>query len=297
MSRLRRGFTLVELLVVIAIIGILVALLLPAIQAAREAARRTQCTNHLKQIGIAFQNHHDTYRYFPHGGNHYSYPPDYGQGLNPEVGPTQRAGWGFQILPFIEQELIWRGEGGADAEACQRNAMGAAIGTFFCPSRRPPMAVSGASWYGPSGTYAHGMTDYAGSNHGNTGLIVQINSNGAWANGGPITTALVVDGTSNTLAVGEKRMNIKALGTLQNDDNEGYTSGFDHDVMRYTDTAHDPRPDVRSGIGDQRFGSSHPGGFMTVFADGAVHFISYDIDGTNFANMGNRDDGAAIHFP
>jgi type II secretory pathway pseudopilin PulG len=288
---------LVELLVVIAIIGILVALLLPAIQQAREAARRTQCANHLKQFGIGFQNHHDTYRHFPHGGNHWSYAPDFGQGLNPEVGATQRAGWGFQVLPFIEQEQVWRGNGGLDKAECQRQAIGAAIPNFFCPSRRAPEAISAAAWYDPPGTYVHGMTDYAASNANNTGVVVQINNNGTWASGAPITTASIIDGTSNTLAVGEKRMNIKALGTIQTDDNEGYTSGFDHDVMRYTDTAHDPRPDTTSNFGEYRFGSSHPGGFMTVFADGAVHFISYDIDGQNFARMGQRNDGDPVYFP
>ncbi len=297
MRRQHPGFTLVELLVVIAIIGILVALLLPAIQQAREAARRTECSNHLKQFGIAFQNHHDTYKHFPHGGNGWTYAPDYGQGLNPEVGVTQRAGWGFQVLPFIEQELVWRGNGGIDKDECQRQAIGAAISTFFCPSRRPPQSPSAASWYNPPGTYAHGMTDYAGSNHNNTGVVIQINNNGTWANGGPITTANITDGTSNTMVLGEKRMNIAALNSFQSDDNEGYTSGFDHDVMRYTDTGHDPRPDTKTGDGQQRFGSSHPGGFMTVFADGAVHFISYDIDGPNFARMGQRNDGEPIYFP
>jgi len=92
-----RGFTLVELLVVIAIIGILVALLLPAIQAAREAARRTQCNNNLKNIGLGLQNYHDTYKTMPQGAMHT------GTRANPAVGPS----WQFGILPFMEQRNIY----------------------------------------------------------------------------------------------------------------------------------------------------------------------------------------------
>lgn len=90
-----RGFTLVELLVVIAIIGILVALLLPAIQAAREAARRTQCVNNMKQIGIALHNYHDTYRILPYGSFNLR-----------EVWPSNGTNWRALILPFMEQSAI-----------------------------------------------------------------------------------------------------------------------------------------------------------------------------------------------
>jgi prepilin-type N-terminal cleavage/methylation domain-containing protein len=102
----RRAFTLVELLVVIAIIGVLVALLLPAVQAARESARRTQCVNHLKQLALAAQNHADTYRILPSaGGPGWDYHMSYINGV-PQIAPQQHGGWGFQILPFIEQQQL-----------------------------------------------------------------------------------------------------------------------------------------------------------------------------------------------
>ncbi len=100
----RPAFTLVELLVVIAIIGVLVAMLLPAVQAAREAARRTQCQNNLRQIGLAIQNHHDTLKVFPSGGT----IPWAGSGYAGTPLPTRDAtmSWPFQILPFIEQTNV-----------------------------------------------------------------------------------------------------------------------------------------------------------------------------------------------
>lgn len=129
------GFTLVELLVVIAIIGVLVALLLPAIQSARESARRTQCSNQLRQLAIAFQNHHDVHKHLPTGGwvfNWLGYP-EYGYGKD------QPGGWLYNILPYIEQQNLHDlGDGltGADREAATLKRVQSPFEGMTCPSRR-----------------------------------------------------------------------------------------------------------------------------------------------------------------
>src|SRR2546425_5236644 len=106
--RLRLGFTLIELLVVIAIIGVLIALLLPAVQKVREAASRTQCANNLKQIGLAMHNFHDTYGVFPTQGDQSWTGISYDASNSPLGYKYQLAGWPYQILPFIEQDNLWR---------------------------------------------------------------------------------------------------------------------------------------------------------------------------------------------
>ena len=139
MATLRRGFTLVELLVVIAIIGILIALLLPAVQAARESARRTQCRNNLKQIGLAYLNHHDIHKHFPTGGWGWHWTGDPDRGYN----KSQPGGWAYNILPFIEQEGLREQGGGGNPNVLEPNQMAEAavvaaraLSVFTCPTRR-----------------------------------------------------------------------------------------------------------------------------------------------------------------
>ena len=134
-STTRRGFTLVELLVVIAIIGVLVALLLPAIQAAREAARRTQCSNQLRQLGLAFQNHHDSHQHLPTGGWWYQWLgyPEYG------FGKEQPGGWMYNILPYIEQANLHdlgRGLTGTARLEATKQRVETPFEGLNCPSRR-----------------------------------------------------------------------------------------------------------------------------------------------------------------
>jgi prepilin-type N-terminal cleavage/methylation domain-containing protein/prepilin-type processing-associated H-X9-DG protein len=175
-----KAFTLVELLVVIAIIGVLVALLLPAVQAAREAARRIQCKNNLKQIGLASLNHESTHGFYPTGGWSYDWGPDPDRGF----GEDQPAGWMYSLLPFIEQQnLRDLGAGQAYGSPGRREALLLLIQTrvdgFLCPSRGVtgmPLTIWNATvknvgtWVRPivrdSGAF---RGDYAG-NSGSTGF-------------------------------------------------------------------------------------------------------------------------------
>ena len=107
----------------------------------------------------------------------------------------------------------------------------------------------------------------------------------------------VKDGLSHTLLLAEKRMNIAHLGKMQAHDNEGYTCGWNHDIMRYTNRMF--LPDFRhpSDPGDDRFGSSHPGGMNIALVDGSVRMLTYSMDTTMFAYLGNRSDGNVVTLP
>jgi prepilin-type N-terminal cleavage/methylation domain-containing protein len=202
----RRGFTLVELLVVIAIIGILVALLLPAVQAAREAGRRMSCQNNLRQLGIAAHNHHDTLLALPHAGrsNGASQAPElvfHQVTHSPYVKEMQMASWAFQILPFMEQKNIHQGIGAPDINGSGGvtddtdrlyQAMTAVIPTFYCPTRRNPKPInrnngtvapcSLPTTVDVPGNQNNALTDYAcsvGSRSGNNSLANIDSRNGA----------------------------------------------------------------------------------------------------------------------
>ncbi|XZE51915.1 DUF1559 domain-containing protein [Planctomycetaceae bacterium SH139] len=274
----RTAFTLIELLVVIAIIGILVGLLLPAAQAARESVRRISCANNLKQIGLAVHNHHDTQSFFPSGGWDWNAPPWYIDG-QPAVGEAQRAGWAFQLLPFLEQSNTWA--------AGPETAIGQPVSGYFCPSRRGMQTINMPDQYVPAvtgGTLQHALCDYAASNRNGSGVIRR------WR---PRRFRDVIDGTSNTLLAGDKRLNLALLGQPQEDDNEGYTAGWNSDTVRQTDKL--PLPDfIGLGDGDGRFGSSHPGVFQVVLTDGSTRSVAYTIDEVTFRHLGDIHDGQVL---
>jgi prepilin-type N-terminal cleavage/methylation domain-containing protein/prepilin-type processing-associated H-X9-DG protein len=292
MLRLRRrapvhpGFTLIELLVVIAILGVLLGLLLPAVQKVREAAARAKCQNNLKQIGLAFHTHHDQMGFFPSGGGDWWSTPTYVNG-QPAMGVQQQAGWGFQLLPYLEAANTWRGGQANNDWDRALLAVGTPNAMFFCPSRRgtQTITVSLPGYFNDQAVQV-AMCDYAASNYEETGVVLYKR-----------TTRMldVTDGTSNTLLIADKRLNIGKLGRSQNDDDTGYASGFDQDVIRYTSRAPAPDYSAPRGDGDLRFGSSHTGRFNAVFVDGSVHPISYTIDPTVFRYLGAKSDGQVLN--
>ena len=297
----RKAFTLIELLVVIGIIAILIGLLLPAVQRVRESANRAQCQNHLKQLALAFHNHHNSHEFFPTSGYKPSEPPTY-VGGSPTIGLAQNAGWGFQVLPFIEAENVWRGNGATTTEGKQRIAVGTPQSLMFCPSRRAPMVLSSGPY--PPGFVTSGwlpkplstaMCDYAASNSEGTGIIRPRTL---------VSFSAINDGTSSTMIISEKQMHWPRVGWWQDRDNEGYTAAWNHDTIRFTDrppisdTYHDPAP-IEIGpdllmAGYGVFGSAHMGGLNAAFADGSVRRISYAINPTVWRSLGHLSDGMVI---
>jgi prepilin-type processing-associated H-X9-DG protein len=305
------------LLVVIAIIGILMAILLPAVQAAREVARRAQCSNNLKQLTLAFHLHHDKYQYFPGGGIAYYYHMTYVNGV-PQVGVNQAGGWGFQILPFIEQTNLWAATNVAavsdpvmDGINRSIQAVQTPIPQFFCPSRRRPMrlAVTG-DWYtqpeSSGQSFGHAPTDYAASSSNESytlngtsisvpyglGILRRMDAT-ATSRRTPVTMADVHDGLSQTFCLGEKQLDTNLLGSYQSDDNEGYTVGWDWDSVLETEVG--PTPD--GGTMNGTFGSSHPNGLNMSMADGSVRFVGYNVNIDVWRFTANRNDGQNVTLP
>ena len=317
-GRQRLAFTLVELLVVITIIGILIALLLPAVQSAREAGRNVQCQNNLKQIGLAFLNHEQMHGHFPTGGWGYHWVGDPDRGF----GVEQAGGWGYNILPFIEQDNLWAlGKGQSDAErrAAARVRIMTPLAIYNCPSRRraitypterfksyrmcdPPSSVARGDYAANMGNSAYTGGDSPGSYSQGDGMSdEQWNSqfgtdyNGITYRRSVVTPAMVRDGLSNTYMVGERYINPDHYYTGEDPtDDQCVYSGHDRDVVR--DTRNLPFRD-RPGWGAQHvFGSAHPTTWNMVFGDGSIRALPYTIDATVHQRLGARNSGLPINM-
>jgi type II secretory pathway pseudopilin PulG len=260
--------------VVIAIIGILVALLLPAIQAAREAARRSQCLNNLKQIGIAYQNYHDTHGWFPFTGNNCNNPGG-SNNFSAGAGNTHCYSWPFHLLPFIEEQPLY--DLGVEA-ANYSQLRKSPVATYYCPTRRSVKLYK---------NYA--KCDYAVSRgSGDNGIAVRQANGLCWSS--------IVDGTSNTLLASEARVHNLYInsGGCCSDNEDAYASGWADDVVRMG--TRPPEPDARDSSTpdrsvDNQFGSLHPGAVNAVLIDGSVRTVTYDVNATLFRYFCIRNDG------
>ena len=295
----REAITLIEVLVVIAIIALLITLFLPAVQAARDAARRTVCSNQLSQMGKAFHLHHDAFGSFPTGGSGVDTP----RSLRPDGqiarGADQAWGWAYQVLPYLEQEALFEK---ADDEAIKRTA----IETYFCPSRRGP-TVFDVTVKGSVGQRA--QTDYAGcggsKDDGVDGLLVRSTYENALKETVKIAVVRlpgsVPDGTSNTLLLGERYINPtwfnRATGPESDEYRGGYVTGIPGKLRFLVRSgeflpAFDRPYETPDDFG--RFGSSHPAGLNAVFGDGSLRLIRYQVSQRVFTAACRRDDGAAF---
>ncbi len=285
----RHGFTLVELLVVIAIIGTLVAMLLPAVQSAREAGRRASCANNLKQMGLAFLLHHNDYNAFPSGGSTRTYPNMNGNS-GPYSGSEQTGSWAFQILPHLEEDALYHCN---DVDKIRTTP----ISLYFCPSQRRPQVAAGGLFPG------NALMDYVASNQDGSDLVDPSYNKGTGVvrQNAVIRIEKIVDGTTKTMMVGEKRLCLGTLGDGVGDDDHGYSIGWDCDTVARTDMPPAPDPTLNcinnmggAPLWNGLFGSSHPAGFNVVFADGSVHHLSFTINTDLFTNLGNINDGNVV---
>ncbi len=307
------GFTLVELLVVISIIGILIGLLLPAVQAARESARRAQCLNNLKQLALACLSHEAHIGHLPTGG----WGPKWTGDADRGTGERQPGGWGYGILPFIEQQALYMlpSDGDSDALTAQQKAgakqmMETPLSVFYCPTRRSVRAYTGKSqlyYLNTDRPLVCGRSDYVangcGVGSGNAPANWTEANDGSfdnWASGNcsgvvyqrsELPTAWIRDGMTNTYLLFEKYLDPDHYTNGKDgEDNEALYIGANPDVIR---SASRPFRD-KSGWVYHGLGSAHPNGFNAAFCDGSVRHMSYAIDLPTHQRLGNRADGQPI---
>ena len=291
---MKKGFTLIELLVVIAIIAVLIALLLPAVQQAREAARRTQCKNNLKQIGLALHNYHGTHKAFPPAavlmvGSGIGTAAD----ITDDGGRQPGWGWGAFILPFIEQANLYEAAGIGNGSFIYDHIdeYRTPISGYMCPSD-PGEDINDRSFWatrapGNDMSVVAAKSNYVGvQDHRPDYYFSQPSlASGAFFINSSTEISDLIDGTSNTLAIGERAVNPQ----LPQDDNNpsGASWAGCVDVTHGRDCTYDitgtAGVPINSGTGyywAQGFSSHHTGGAHFLLFDGSVKFISENINHT-----------------
>jgi len=313
----RRALTLIELLVVIAIIGVLFAILLPAVLAARESARRVQCQNNLRQLALAMQHHNDAIGHLPSAGWGGSWTPHPDRGS----GKSQPGGWLYGLLPYLEQTGL-RQLGAGSSSIGQREVKVAmlvrtSLNVTQCPSRRSggPFTISFPAAFTPFGSipvaYA-ARSDYAANagcqrrceieayggpqsleegDHPGFPWPDVTDHNGVCFLRSELPLASVHRGLSQTYLVGEKHLYSRSYhdGTDHGDDWSMY-AGYQDDNSRCTflPPLRDAAPDPASDAQRCRFGSAHPSGWNVAYCDGAVSFLSHSADSEIHTRSGDR---------
>jgi prepilin-type N-terminal cleavage/methylation domain-containing protein/prepilin-type processing-associated H-X9-DG protein len=290
------GFTLIELLVVIAIIAVLVSLLLPAVQKVREAANRTQCTNNLKQIGLACHHYHDSYRCLP--------PGYFAAASYPETTPGW--GWGAYLLPYLEQEPLYRQI--SFTQPMQQNpaVIGTMLKVFLCPSDLPPPQPFAITDGTLEPIVSAAPSSYAASVGDDNSEADAPTGNGVFYRNSKIRFADITDGLSNTTILGDRAWS-QVQGIWAGAINNGITRAGSRNVWPNA-TASAPvlvlahnnfiniTTDSDGGLDD--LSSNHPGGANLLFADGSVHFLqSITSDGPErlaFWALGTRAGGETV---
>jgi prepilin-type N-terminal cleavage/methylation domain-containing protein/prepilin-type processing-associated H-X9-DG protein len=304
-QRLCRAFTLIELLVVIAIIGVLIALLLPAVQAAREAARRTQCLNNLKQIGLAMHNYHGTHNTFPPG---YVSNTQGNQSTGQDIGPGW--GWGAMLLNNLEQSPLYNALNFSllTSDPGSQTVRRASLSVFLCPSNtglNGPLAIQDSSGNVLVGDLSAGQyvavagqwepEEFPGRN------------NGMFYRNSRIGLPDITDGSSTTLMGGERSQNVAnatwvgmiPFGQACNNPSWPVQDCESSNVLILGHTG--PSPDEAwidvpnyNKAGADDFHSLHPGGCNFLFADGSIRFIKETINPQVFSYLSTRAGGEVV---
>jgi prepilin-type N-terminal cleavage/methylation domain-containing protein len=312
----RRGFTLIELLVVIAIIAILVAMLLPAVQQVREAARKSQCQDHLHNLVIALHDYEGSFKLYPPGA--------FAQGTFTRAGATHQKGTGMSfhamILPFMEQQPLYDqfdfnvtshlGPGRKNAEFCQQE-----IELFLCPSGTHVFSNRVQEyWPNNSGnktttTHYYGVCGPKGAKLGGGNYVIDtgISSGHGRCSAEGILRRLVatkvrdiVDGTSNTFMLGELSYSKSSTGADAKNNYRIWIRGCDGSACGGIKNINFPinvQQYSSGNFNDISFGSNHPGGAQFGLGDGKVAFISENIDFLSYKALGSREANETVKVP